>query len=183
MGRKQLQTVVLCAVAAIAWQFYDDISVREPSPDAPSDVLQTYLKHSETVRFDQNGQAMDSLGASEIRYYTGRTRGELTQANISRTIAINESWSAKAERGTIDQDSQTVTLQGQVVLNHDMNDIQLTTERLDLDLVKDIAHTTVLVKLSHHGAVTQSEGLTADLKQQTFHFMNKVNSVYAPLKP
>lgn len=183
MSRKRIQTVVLCVIAAIAWQFYDDIDIGDAPAEPAADVLQTYLQQSETVRFDQSGQAMDSVGADEIRYFTGRTRGELTEARISRTLAINESWSASAQRGTVDQDSQTVVLTGKVILNHDSNDIQLTTEQLNLDLVKDIAHTDVLVTLAHHGATTQSEGLTADLQQQTFHFMKKVTSVYAPLQP
>lgn len=183
MGRKRLQTIILCAVAAIAWQFYDDIEMTDTPSSQPDDLLQTYLQNSETVRFDKNGVAKDSVGAREIRYFTGRSRGELTQASISRTLAINESWSARAEQGSVDEETQTVVLQGQVVLNHDSNDIQLKTEQLDLDLAKDIAHTDALVTLSHHGAITQSEGLTADLKQQTFHFLHKVHSVYAPLKP
>ena len=102
---------------------------------------------------------------------------------ISRTLTISESWSASAMQGTVYEDNQTVELQGQVVLNHDSNDIQLTTDRLRLDLVKDIASTDALVTLAHHGATTQSEGLTADLKQQSFHFMHKVTSVYVPLEP
>ncbi|MDG0978905.1 MAG: LPS export ABC transporter periplasmic protein LptC [Halieaceae bacterium] len=183
MGNKRIQTIILCIAAAIAWQFYDDIDMRDVTPEAPRDVLQTYLKNSETVRFDTNGQAKDSVGAEEIRYYTGHTRGELTKASISRTLTINESWSARAMQGTVYEDNQTVTLRGQVVLNHDSNDIQLKTERLNLDLVKDVAHTDALVTLTHHGATTQSEGLTADLKQQSFHFMHKVNSVYVPLEP
>lgn len=183
MGRKRLQTIVLCIAAAIAWQFYDDIDMRDAPKEAPRDVLQTYLKNSETVRFDTNGQAKDSVGAEEIRYFTGQTRGELTNASISRTLTISESWSASAMQGTVQEDNQTVQLQGQVVLNHDSNDLQLTTDRLHLDFVKDIASTDALVTLRHHGSTTQSEGLTADLKRQSFHFTHKVISVYAPLKP
>lgn len=183
MTRKRIQTIVLCVAAAIAWQFYDDIDMRDVPPEPPRDVLQTYLKNSETVRFDTNGQAKDSVGADEIRYFTGVARGELTNASVSRTLTLSESWSASAMRGTVFEDNQTVELQGQVVLNHDSNDIQLTTDRLRLDLVKDIASTDALVTLAHHGATTQSEGLTADLKQQSFHFTHKVTSVYAPLEP
>ena len=157
--------------------------MRDAPPDAPRDVLQTYLKNSETVRFDTKGQAKDSVGAEEIRYFTGQTRGELTKASISRTLTISESWSASAMQGTVFEDNQTVQLQGQVVLNHDSNDIQLTTDHLHLDLAKDIASTDALVTLKHHGATTQAEGLTADLKQQSFHFTHKVHSVYAPLNP
>lgn len=180
MPRKRIQTIILCALAALAWQLTQNpVELEEPKA-SETDILQTYLHDSEIVRFDTSGKALDSIAAAEVRYYAGRELGELDLPKVARTINIDESWSVRADRGYIDQASQQVRLEGDVLLSHDRNDLQLASERLDLDLRTDIAQTNSTVELTQRNGRTQANGLKADLNKQIFEFLSEVNSTYVP---
>lgn len=180
MPRKRIQTIFLCALAALAWQFNQNPVELEALESREQDILQTYLRDSEIVRFDANGTAIDSIAAGEVRFYSGRELAELDIPKVSRTINIDESWSVRADRGYIDNASQRVRLEGGVLLTHDKNDLQLSSETLDLDLRTDIAQTNSVVELKQRNGRTQARGLKADLNKQVFEFLSEVNSTYVP---
>lgn len=180
MPRKRIQTIILCALAALAWQFTQNPVELEAPRASETDILQTYLHHSEIVRFDTKGKALDSIAAAEVRYYSGRELAELDLPKVARTIKIDESWSVRADRGYINQASQQVRLEGNVLLTHDKNDLQLSSETLELDLRADIAQTNSAVELKQRRGQTQAKGLKADLNKQIFEFLSEVNSTYVP---
>ena len=180
MPRKRIQTIIVCALAALAWQFtHNPVELAAPTP-SQSDTLQTYLLDSEIVRFDSNGTAIDSIAATEVRFYSARELAELELPKVSRTINIDESWSVRADHGYIDQSNQRVRLEGDVRLTHNKNDLQLSSETLNLDLRTDIAQTDSIVELKQRIGKTQAKGLKADLNKQIFEFLSEVNSTYVP---
>lgn len=180
MPRKRIQTIVLCALAALAWQFMQNPAELDLPGPSDTDTLQTYLRDSEIVRFDSNGTAIDSIAASEVRFYSAGELAELALPKVSRTINIDESWSVRANRGYIDQSNQKVRLEGDVRLTHDKNDLQLSSETLNLDLRTDIAQTDSIVELKQRNGKTRAKGLKADLNKQIFEFLSEVNSTYVP---
>ena len=180
MPRKRIQTLILCALAALAWQVSQNPVEFEAPEVSEKDILQTFLHDSEIVRFDTNGKAIDSIAAAEVRYYAGRELAELDVPQVSRTMGIDESWSVRADRGYIDQASQRIRLEGGVLLTHDKNDLQLSSEILDLDLQTDVAQTNSIVELKQRDSHTRARGLRADLNKQIFEFLSEVNSIYVP---
>jgi len=180
MPRKRIQTIVLCALAALAWQFIQNPAELDVPGPSDTDTLQTYLRDSEIVRFDSSGNAIDSIAASDVRFYSARALAELEEPEVSRTFNVDESWSVRADRGYIDQSNQQVRFEGDVRLTHDKNELQLSSETLNLDLRTDIAQTNSIVELKQSNGNTRAKGLKADLNKQIFEFLSEVNSTYVP---
>jgi len=180
MPRKRIQTIVLCVLAALAWQFIQNLAELDVPGPSDTDTLQTYLRDSEIVRFDSSGNAIDSIAASDVRFYSARALAELEEPKVSRTFNVDESWSVRADRGYIDQSNQQVRFEGDVRLTHDKNELQLSSETLNLDLRTDIAQTNSIVELKQSNGNTRAKGLKADLNKQIFEFLSEVNSTYVP---
>lgn len=178
-----LAAVAFTWISLVLWKsppeffFLDKKSRSEALPTADS-----YMKNTETIKYDASGTPAYFLIASAGLYYTADDRFELEAPRLTarKSPLGTEPWLMTSE-------TARSTRQGeQVVLNGDVHARQETPDGANEIFTRDIAFTprhnqaatSASVKLVYPQGITTATGLEADFDAETYRLLADVESRY-----
>ena len=184
MPRPFLFLLLLAALtAALGYYWNPDAILELGGATKESSNAKTYLTGTRTLTYDQQGSLQEIMEATEVRYIPGQKHSLITAPRYYSHNGDNQTWSVESDQGRFTHNREILFLQGNVILTHDQNKGQLTTEAMQVNLKTDIAKSNVPVTITQGLTTIKAKGMVADLNKETIRMMPDVESVYVPAKP
>jgi lipopolysaccharide export system protein LptC len=129
---------------------------------------------------------MDKLGQPS-RIVTGQTMSHYPANDSTEIIAPiaqileqgKKTWLITANKAYTEGKGEDILLTGNVIITQiDNTDIELRTEKLNLDTVRDNAYTDLAVSMKSPHGTTNSVGLHASLQEKTINLHSRVKGHY-----
>jgi len=129
---------------------------------------------------------MDKLGQPS-RIVTGQTMSHYPANDSTEIIApiaqileqSKKTWLITANKAYTEGKGEDILLTGNVIITQiDNTDIELRTEKLNLDTVRDNAYTDLAVSMKSPHGTTNSVGLHASLQEKTINLHSRVKGHY-----
>lgn len=129
---------------------------------------------------------MDKFGKPS-RIITGETMSHYPVNDSTEIIAPiaqileqgKDTWVLTANKAYTEGKGEDILLTGNVIITQkDNNDIELRTEKLHLDTLRDNAYTDLAVSMKAPHGTTNSVGLHASLQEKTINLHSRVKGHY-----
>lgn len=138
----------------------------------------TYLINTRTSTYNEEGALTDVLEAQTAKFYPGQRQSLMESPRLFSHNLDDDTWSASSDNGEFAHNRKLLTLTNNVVLSNDTNLVVLKTEKMRIDLVRNMAISKVPVTVTHGGSTTSADGMIADLDSQTVRLRPNVESIY-----
>jgi LPS export ABC transporter protein LptC len=183
---------VLLGVAAIAaaWVLLDRRELmRSIEPEAPKAAARAPVpgysaRHAEIVETGRDGRPMYIVRAETIQQDPAEQSVTLATVRMEMIDQTGQRWTARSDYGQIYQGQSTVQLTGDVLVSGTFkgskDPAEIATDRLWFDTVANIVKTTSPVTLNWAGRRMQSNGLSANLKDQSLKLESSVHGLFTP---
>ncbi|MEH6580382.1 MAG: LPS export ABC transporter periplasmic protein LptC [Halioglobus sp.] len=184
MPRVYLQ--VLLALALLIAASYYLAPGSEPSPEVSARqkaLPKTYLINVRSSNYDEAGALTEVIQADTATYYPSQNKSLLEEPRLYSHNLDNDTWSASAEIGHYEHGREMLTFTNNVRLTNDTNQVHLTTERMKIDLRKNMATSDVPVTITHGESNTRADGMVANLDAQILQLRPNVESIYVQPTP
>jgi lipopolysaccharide export system protein LptC len=141
-----------------------------------------YLEDAVIVETGADGQPRVKLAARVIAQNAEDNSINLTDVRVDYTGDTERHWLLTSQHGFVPPDSQRIQFTGHVQIQDiaGENAPRANTERLELDMDKDIARTDAPVQITFGPHLLSSRGLWADLKGETLRLESQVNGHFSP---
>lgn len=141
-----------------------------------------YLEDAVIVETDRDGKPRVKLAARVIAQNALDNSIGLTDVRVDYTGDTSRHWLLTAQKGFVPPDSQRIQFDGNVQIQDvSANDTpRATTDRLELDMRRNIARTDAPVQIVFGPHSLSARGLWADLKGETLRLESQVNGHFAP---
>jgi lipopolysaccharide export system protein LptC len=138
----------------------------------------TYLINTRTSTYNEEGTLTDVLEAQTAKFYPGQHQSLMESPRLFSHNLDDDTWSASSDNGEFAHNRKLLTLTNNVVLSNDINLVVLKTEKMRIDLVRNMAISKMPVTVTHRGSTTRADGMIADLDSQTVRLRPNVESIY-----
>ena len=143
-----------------------------------------YLEDAVIIETGPNGKPRVKLAARVIAQNAMDNSIGLTDVRVDYTGDTKKRWLLTAHTGYVPPDSQRIEFAGDVqiedVTPQKDSAPRATTERLELDMRKNIARTDAPVQIAFGPHSLSARGLWADLNGETLRLESQVNGHFAP---
>jgi len=183
---------VLVGVAAIAaaWVLLDRqqlMSAIEPAVPKPREKVAVpgySARHAEIVETGKDGRPMYIVRAETVRQDPNAQSVMLETVRMEMRDETGQRWTARSDYGQIFQTSEDIQLTGDVLVSGTFkgskDPAEISTERLSFDTQGEIVRTQSPVTLNWAGRRMQSNGLVANLKDQSLRLESRVHGLFTP---
>jgi LPS export ABC transporter protein LptC len=156
----------------------DDESTAVAKPAQPG----YYLEDAVIVETGKDGKPRVKLSARMIEQNPRDDSIALNDVRVDYTATPTRHWLLTAASGHVPAGSQRIQFEGDVQIRDLSSDTspRVTSDRLDLDMQKNIASTNSPVRIAFGPHVLTARGLWADLKGETLRLESQVNGNFAP---
>lgn len=185
--RRSLLILALVAVAAASWWLTrggdgDRVTAMLPGGGPLPDYA---LVDFTLTEMDETGRPGHTLVAENLYHYPDRAESVLDRPRIRFFEEGREAWDVSAEQGVVSDADRSVFLSGDVRVRHHAGatperGFQILTGELNVWPDERRAATGDAVTILHHGGITRSIGMTAELDARQVHLLSEVRSRYAP---
>ncbi|MBN8716540.1 LPS export ABC transporter periplasmic protein LptC [Thermomonas sp. S9] len=182
MRLRRLLTLVLLAVAiASGWSIW---MRAHPGDDGVLLARPDYvLRDFEVVSLDRQGKEAFTLLGPELQ----RNPADRTLALATPRFLVPDRegryWDVRARRGWVPADGSRIELHDEVLATSPPQappPTRIETDRLALDLNRNLASTSADVTITRPGLTMQGKGLEADLDRQQVSLLSQVRTRYVP---
>lgn len=145
-----------------------------------------YLTDFEVTVMNPAGRVYQILEGERMIHFVGSHISEVTQPHLTAYDEEGTPWHARSQTGLVNDETDHVTLMGNVQVDHvDLHGrlLQVRTEDLQLDTQRRSAVTDRLVEITHYGGATRGQGLRASLADGTLSLLAEVRGEYVPVAP
>lgn len=185
--RQLIRLLLLLGLAGSSWWL---LRLAEAPPhDALPDLARqadAYLADFEVTIMDPAGKVYQILEGERMIHFVGSHISEVTRMHLIVYDRQGTPWYARSERGLVNDETEHVTLVGNVEIDHvDIHGrpLRVRTDDLQLDTQLRSAATNRAVSITHHGGTTRGTGLRASLVDGTLSLLADVRGEYVPITP
>ena len=163
-------TVLLLVLLWASWQGKDvAIQVMQQQDISARHDVDFFMEQLVLTVMDAQGLPRHRLQADGMVHHPGDDTTELSQPRLVIIGESGEDWEIEAQQGTLAAEGESLLLQGGVSLHRlaapGEPDLQVLTDDLELDLVKEYAETAQVVNIRHgEYARLKAKGMQYDLK-------------------
>lgn len=185
--RQGIRLVLLLTLAGSSWWLLQLATV-PPTGELPPLARQSdaYLTDFEVTVMDSAGRVYQRLEGERMIHFVGSRISEVTRPQLTAYDREGMPWSARSETGLVNDETEQITLIGNVQVDHvDLHGrpLQVRAEDLQLDTQRRAAATDRVVEITHYGGVTRGQGLRASLADGTLSLLADVRGEYEPVVP
>lgn len=161
------------------WQLLDknqSTQTREAQVERTSDYAMTDF---ELTIMDAEGRPSRVIRGDEMAHYPDDDSTEIINPDADFISPDADDWHVVSEHGKTHGEGEHIVLTGNVIItNIDQPEIQLLTDVLNLDTVKDTAYTDRPVLMRSPKGDTHSIGMHAVLNEKTVNLHSQVKGKY-----
>lgn len=141
-----------------------------------------YLEDAVIVETGPDGKPRVKLAAREIVQNAEDDSIELREVRVDYTGDTARHWLLTAKQGYVPPESQRIRFAGDVQIQEVTTEAapKAMTERLELDMDRNIARTDAPVRIVYGPHTLSSQGLWADLNGETLRLESRVNGQFVP---
>ena len=135
-----------------------------------------YTMHNFTMTvMSPLGQASRIIDGAEMAHYLDDDSTEIILPRVQFIKPQEKTWLVSSNKGFTQGKGEDVLLLGNVIINQKENpDIELRTEKLNLDSIHNTAYTDLAVSMKSPHGTTDSVGLHADLNDKMINLHSRV---------
>jgi LPS export ABC transporter protein LptC len=164
--------------------------------DQPAALLATaadngYIaRDAEVIETGADGRPRYRLEADRVIEQPRDRTVSLEHVTMHYRTELGAEWRLQANHGELPEDARNVELDGAVRVQGPMGpagkaartggELELTTERLNVDTLEQVANTSLPVTLLWSGERIEGTGLWANLKEQRLRLESNVHGVFQP---
>lgn len=185
--RRSVLFLGLVAVAAASWWLTHDRDGGGAVPMVPGGGPQPdyALAGFTLTEMDDSGRPGHTLVAETLYHYPERAESVLDRPRMRFFEDGRATWHVTADQGIVSDVDRSVFLNGDVRVRHDADadpesGFEILTGELNVWPDERRAITADAVTILHHGGVTRSIGMTAELDARQVHLLAEVRTRYAP---
>lgn len=181
MIRPTLQLLFLIALGLAASYYWDPTQPSSPDPQTQIRLRalpNSYIYNPRSTSYDSSGVLTQIIEATSIYRFSHGNESQLENPHFYAHSGDDRTWSSIARKGRYLHDSDVLILSEDVVLTNDQSKIQLKTEKMRIDLEKNIARTFVPVTMTQGLNNTRADSMFANLNKETVQMKSNVKSVY-----
>lgn len=183
--RQVIRLALLLGLAGSSWWLLQ-LATAPPPGELPPLARQAdaYLTDFEVTVMNSEGSVYQRLEGERMLHFIGSHISEVIRPQLTAVDRVGTPWFARSETGLVDDESEQVTLIGNVQVDHvdrHGRTLQVRAEDLQLDTQRQAAATDHVVEITHHGGTTRGQGLRASLAEGTFSLLADVRGEYAPV--
>jgi lipopolysaccharide export system protein LptC len=160
-------------------QTFQEISQQKDRDEAGNNIPDLFLTEATTTRYRENGEVHYTFTSSRINYFKNPEEARATNPDITVYRENGTTVHTTAEKATIVGGGEELHLKGKVKIMQSDRTYQLFSEELSFFPDEEYAETSSNVTISTKSGVTQSLGMTADLKNEKIHLLSNVRGLYA----
>jgi len=143
-----------------------------------------YLRDATLTEYGRDGAVRMEVAARLATEVPGLETVEMEAVSVNYYALAGQRWRLTADNGHLPPGHQTVDLSGSVVMTGDRDKqpkpAVIRTERLTLDLEREVARTDAPVTLSLGVHALAATGMVADMKAETLQLESGVNGRFLP---
>jgi len=176
---------VLLAMAAASWLLVKTIKGdRAEGPVAAADAQGYYIKDAAILGTDVDGGLLYTVEAKDIRHIPPENKVALTEVKVLYSATGRPTWSATSATGSIDDAGAEISLEGEVRLQNDSDQVGdefiIETEKLLFSPRERFASTDLQVRITQPGVVLTAIGMDADLENEMLQLKAAVSGQFRP---
>lgn len=143
-----------------------------------------YLRDAALTEYGKDGAIRIEVAARLATELPGLETVELEAVSVNYYARAGQRWRLTADQGHLPPGHETVDLSGSVVMTGErerqLQPAVIRTERLTLDLEREIARTDAPVVLSLGVHALSATGMVADMKTENLQLESGVNGRFLP---
>lgn len=172
-----LLAVVVIGLSVLNGREGSEVTLTE-APEQPG----WYLKDAVMIETTPTGEPRVKIAAELIQQDAARDTIDMNAVRVDYFGAPSRHWLLIANRGHVPAHEQSVMFSGEVEVEEvgAANSPRILTERLLLDMRKDIARTDADVNVVFGTHSVTARGLYADLNAQSLRLQSNVNGRFVP---
>ena len=147
--------------------------------EAAENLLEVYLIDSSSSKLDEKGLLQLTLVADTSQKFSLNKHMLLTNPRIG-FYEQAQPWLLNADIANFNESSNTITLQDNVILRQQDDQIRLTTSVLFIDSKKQTATTEAAVNIRANNSNTDATGITINMQDETILLPANVNTSINP---
>jgi lipopolysaccharide export system protein LptC len=190
MTKRLLIPLVLSVAALLSYWFVQSLeedltATREISTQGPD----YYMREVLSTEMNEDGVPKHQLFTRHLVHFPEDDRTELTAPRLTIHQQDGTVWTVQADKGTIEQNTEEIFLQGDVIINRPpiseqdtSQAVQIITQDLWVDPNDKTARTDEPVRLTRKDVTVNATGLRADLDNETMELMANVRGTYVPIQ-
>lgn len=182
--RRRYIVAILTALAVVAYMALDDGSGGASllSSDQINNEPDYMISGLSVEHFGKDGKLDQQIDAESATHFPHNNTTVFNKPSVILRDGTEPLWGVRANTGELEGDDILVLLGNvQVVpMGDDREAFSLATERLSIDLHKEIADTDSLVEIESISTRLQSNGMTLNLATEQAQFKSKVRGQHDP---
>ncbi|KKN35773.1 hypothetical protein LCGC14_0780270 [marine sediment metagenome] len=173
--------LILSLLAIVSlWLFFDNDD--KSNTDQSNGVARTsdYAMTNFTMTvMDKLGKPSRLITGETMSHYPANDSTEIIKPAAQIIEQGKDTWLMTADKAYTEGKGDDILLTGNVIITQkDNNNIELSTEKLNLDTVRDNAYTDLAVSMKSPHGTTNSVGLHASLQEKTINLHSRVRGHY-----
>lgn len=180
MPRNLLQILVSIAILSMAYLYFQP-SDREqfiPVSEDGEELPRTYIDSASSWSFDDKGALNHMIEAEKIQYFTGTDESQLTKPRFFSRHDNDLTWSAFAETGRLQHNTDKLELTNQVVLRNDESGGRLETRAMLIDISRQVATSEDPVTYTEDKHSMRADSMVTNLNSRKLQLSGTVESVH-----
>ena len=128
---------------------------------------------------DEQGKPSRIITGETMTHYPANDSTEIIMPVAKMLEQGKDTWVLSANKAYTEGKGEDILLTGNVIITpQDNHDIELRTEKLNLDTLRDNAYTDLAVSMKSPHGTTNSVGLHASLQEKTINLHSRVKGHY-----
>lgn len=150
------------------------------TPSSPQNkTADTYLQQGKSWQYNQQGELSHLLKSSSLYHFKTGSMSTLENPQLFVYSDGDLTWTARALRGNIAHDSQTIVLQSSVVLKNSKRNIHLTTSAMTVLPGEKLARSDTRTVIVDSESQLEAQSMSADLSSNKVTLESQVKGYYA----
>ncbi len=169
----------LLAIVTLWLLFSEDTSTKTTEQNVISRTSDYAMSNFTMTVMDDQGKPSRIITGKEMAHYPEDDSTDITYPTAEILEEGKDSWLISSNKGYTQGKGEDILLSGNVIITQkNTKEIELRTEKLNLDTVHDTAYTDLAVTIKSPHGTTDSVGLHSSLQEKTINLHSRVKGYY-----
>lgn len=183
--RQLLTLLLLITCLALILEEDNTSAVSTPSQKNSAEIPSAFTTSSRIISFDGSTSPHFSMHSTESRFYEAQGRIEISKPQVKLADEGGSFYSLFSETGVFLNNSEKLTLQGDVQLMQldgpdGDTEISIQTPELIVETANRFIHTDQAVKIQQRAHSLEAVGMQLSVEQRTLKLSSQVRGRYVP---
>jgi len=180
MPRNLLQILLSMVLLATAYLYFKptERAFVVPVSEDGEELPRTYVDTASSWHYDDNGSLSHMIEADKIQYFTGTDESLLTRPRFFSRHEDDITWSAFAEGGRLQHNTEKLQLADQVLLRNDESGGELRTPSMTIDIRNQVATSTEAVIYTEDEHQVNADSMVTNMRNQKLQLDGNVEGVH-----